>query len=330
MLNIDNIEELQSLLENIKNKHIDFSTLELNFFQNIKIKIKGNPKRYNGTITYSICRGLCEFQNELWKTYAEIKSGTSDIRKLTQTEKDALEIVFEVNEGCTEIIAKATDFITALKGLVKEATNGMNGQQKAATVIATAIVLSLGGGWWVYSDNQKEIELANIDLQKQAAVFDTIKNIAEQSNNTCFQNAIHSIETHAQKGYGEIIRSVSDADEIIISTVQNENKITLPKQEMTKIVETIDAQDKAITKPEELEVYIDGVKRSNNKVTIYIRTTQNEEFSANVDTDMLGEHGVNQIIDRIKDYNTIRLSGMVKRRVGNIERATITEIVTPE
>lgn len=45
---------------------------------------------------------------------------------------------------------------------------------------------------------------------------------------------------------------------------------------------------------------------------------------------MLGDEGVNTIIDRIKDINTIKLSGMIKRRAGKIEQATFSAIVTEE
>ena len=45
---------------------------------------------------------------------------------------------------------------------------------------------------------------------------------------------------------------------------------------------------------------------------------------------MLGDDGVNEIIDRIKNINTIKLSGMVKRRAGKIEQATFSTIIVEE
>ena len=79
-----------------------------------------------------------------------------------------------------------------------------------------------------------------------------------------------------------------------------------------------------------LDLYIDGVKRQEGKITIFARTLQGETFSANIDADMLGDDGVNNIIDRIKDINTIKLGGMIKRRAGKIEQASFSSIVTEE
>ncbi|MDG6268560.1 hypothetical protein P9J89_10285 [Glaesserella parasuis] len=92
----------------------------------------------------------------------------------------------------------------------------------------------------------------------------------------------------------------------------------------------LNAQEKAITQPDSLDLYIDGVKRQEGKLTIFARTLQGETFSANIDADMLGDDGVNSIIDRIKDINTIKLGGMIKRRAGKIEQASFSSIVTEE
>ncbi|MDP8175371.1 hypothetical protein [Phocoenobacter skyensis] len=65
-------------------------------------------------------------------------------------------------------------------------------------------------------------------------------------------------------------------------------------------------------------------------MTIFAHTIDHQSFSANLDSDMLGEEGVNQIIDRVKDFNTIRLVGMVKRRAGKIEQASFSSIANIE
>lgn len=341
MWKIETEQELKNLVEQLKNNAIiDINKLDLSFLNQLTIKVKGNVSRYNGSLNFAICKGICEYQTEIWKAYAEIKTGVPDLRKLTQSEKEALEIQFEINEGCTEIIAKLTEFCNSAKGLVKEVANGMTGNQKMLTIIALAICAGVYFGAEKYIDNQTDIALANINAEKEKAIAEnetvrlneiltTIRDVANNNTHPRVKQSIQAIEEHTHKGFSEIVRAVNDADSVTI-TQANNTKITLSNEQLNKIVEDADLQEKAATKPEIIDVYIDGVKRSNSKVTIHIRTTQNEEFSANVDTDMLGEDGVNQIIDRIKDYNTIRLSGMVKRRGENIERATITEIITPE
>ncbi|MDE3998457.1 hypothetical protein Q7Y95_10375 [Glaesserella parasuis] len=125
------------------------------------------------------------------------------------------------------------------------------------------------------------------------------------------------------------INKYSDAEKVTISQ-GNSTEIKLEQPQLQKIVNDLNAQEKAITQPDSLDLYIDGVKLQEGKLTIFARTLQGETFSANIDADMLGDDGVNSIIDRIKDINTIKLGGMIKRRAGKIEQASFSSIVTEE
>ncbi|MCT8823513.1 hypothetical protein KZ326_03955 [Glaesserella parasuis] len=341
MWKIENAEELSNLIDALKSEQkIDLEQIEFSFLKQVKIKVQGDPLRYNGNINYAICKGICEFQNEIWRAYAEFKTGKPHISLLTQEEKDALEITFTVNEGCTEIIANLTNMFNAMRKLFKEVTNGMTGGQKVFT--CTAFVLGIGGAVVGYKwlDNQKEINLAQIqsiesqekqksesEVLKQA--FITIQAVANESSNSRFKQSIRTIEEHSEKAYSEVARAVSDAEKVTISQ-GNSTEIKLEQPQLQKIVNDLNAQEKAITQPDSLDLYIDGVKRQEGKITIFARTLQGETFSANIDADMLGDDGVNSIIDRIKDINTIKLGGMIKRRAGKIEQASFSSIVTEE
>ncbi|ARU64355.1 hypothetical protein FWK45_01975 [Histophilus somni] len=340
MWKIENAEELLSFIQTLKDEKIDLDNVEFSFLQEVKIKIQGDPLRYNGSINYSICKGICEFQNEIWRAYAEIKTGKPHITQLTQEEKEALEITFTVKEGCTEIIGDLTELFNAIRKCFSGLTNGMTGRQKVATYTAFAIGFSgvIVGYKWL--DNQKDIELAKLqtaetqakqhsenEMLKQA--FQTIQTIATESSNTRFQQAIKTVEEHSDKAYSEVVRSASDAETVTISQGKK-TEIKLDKPKLDKIVEDLTAQEKAKTGPDTLDLYIDGVKRQEGKISIFARTISGETFTANIDPDMLGDDGVNAIIDRIKDINTIKLSGMVKRRAGKIEQAIFSAIAVDE
>ncbi|ARB76458.1 hypothetical protein ABWE90_01385 [Pasteurella multocida] len=341
MWKIENEQELTNFIQQLKNgSSVEFDKIDFSFLNQLKIKVQGDPNRYNGSLNFAICKGICEYQNEIWKAYAEIKAGVPDLRKLTQKEKEALEIQFEINDGCTQIIANLTEFCNSAKDLVKEVTNGMTGNQKVLTIIALTICAGLYFGAEKYIENQSEIEVVKIqsekdkvvsenETQKLDKILSTIQEIATESRNPRFKHSIEAIESHTQKGFAEIARSVSDADEVTFTQIDN-STIQLKKPQLEKIVEDLDKQEKAQTLPEALDLYIDGVKRQEGKISIFARTISGETFTANIDPDMLGDEGVNTIIDRIKDINTIKLSGMIKRRAGKIEQATFSAIVTEE
>lgn len=208
-------------------------------------------------------------------------------------------------------------------------TNGMTGNQKVFTIIALAICAGVYFHAEKYLEMQSQAQQESIHTQKLTTILSTIKEVANQATNTQFQQAIQAIESHTQKGFAEIARSVSDADKVTLTQTDN-TTLELNKPQLEKIVEELDKQEKAKTGAETLDLYIDGVKRQEGKITIFARTLQNEAFTANIDADMLGEEGVNEIIDRVKDIRAIKLNGMVKRRAGKIEQAIFTTIQTEE
>lgn len=341
MWKIENAQELSNFINLLKaDENIDLEKVELTFLKQVKIKIKGDPHRYNGTINYAICKAICEFQNEIWRTYAEIKTGIPHITQLTQEEKNALEIIFTVNEGCTEIIADLTDMFKEMRKFFKGITNGMTGKQKVFTYTAFAICASSAfvAHSWIEAD--KEIKVAQThssdtqaqkqhETQQLNSVLTTIKDVANNSNTPRFKQSLQSIEEHTEKAYCEVVSSVSDAENVTIYQ-GNDTTIKLDQPKLQQIASELNAQEKAKTKPETLDLYIDGVKRQEGKITIFAKTLQGETFTANIDPDMLEDKGVNEIIDRIKDINTIKLYGMVKRRANKIEQATFTTIITEE
>lgn len=337
MWKIENAQELSHFINLLKtDESIDLEKVELSFLKKVKIKIKGDPLRYNGTINYAICKAICEFQNEIWRTYAEIKTGIPHITQLTQEEKDALEIVFTINEGCTEIIADLTEMFKEMRKFFKGITNGMTGKQKVFTY--TALALCAGSAFVAHSwiEAEKEVKLAqNETAEKQnetqqlSVILTAIKDVANNSNNPRFKQSIQAIEEHTEKAYSEVARAVSDAESVTISQ-GNHTTIKLEQPQLQQIASELNAQEKAKTAPETLDLYIDGVKRQEGKITIFARTLQAETFTANADADMLGDAGINEIIDRIKSINPIKLSGMVKRRAGRIEQATFSAIVMEE
>ena len=57
MWKIENTDELSNFIQTLKTcDQIDFEKIELNFIKKIKIKIQGDPLRYNGSINYAICK----------------------------------------------------------------------------------------------------------------------------------------------------------------------------------------------------------------------------------------------------------------------------------
>lgn len=74
MWKIKNAEEQLSFIQALKNNEkINLDKVKLSFPQEVKIKIQGDPLRYNGSINNAICKRICEFQNEIWRACAALR-----------------------------------------------------------------------------------------------------------------------------------------------------------------------------------------------------------------------------------------------------------------
>ncbi len=65
------------------------------------LRITGND--YNGTIDFSLLKSLLELQTSIHKLYAYLYYNSTDIRKLTQEDKNRLRLKISINSGSTNI-----------------------------------------------------------------------------------------------------------------------------------------------------------------------------------------------------------------------------------
>lgn len=209
-------EYIKSALEG----HYDDEVVELKFedWPNFSINVTG--QRYNSTVTTSMMRSLVELQVHLHRVYAEIIYGKS-ARSLTLDERNALEIVYKVKEGSSDVSGSFGGFFTELG---KGAMDKMTGAQ---VVMVVAGVAALIAGTSMYgqhlaadaaskrADHQHEI---NMELLKA-------------------QPRLQEIHNEQQATYLNILKSVLDADTVVLDRAEynSEQLAELAKQEKVLI-----------------------------------------------------------------------------------------------
>ncbi len=129
----------------------------------LKILIKGNE--YHGTIPGELTRSLWTLQESLYRAAAEILHGQPNISKLTNEERLALQLNFEVKQGSSDISASTRLFLQQ----IAEGFKDMESHDKKWVLLAAIIVL--GGGYFAsesyqtYSTNNAFIEHAQTLVQ---------------------------------------------------------------------------------------------------------------------------------------------------------------------
>ena len=143
------LEYIKAALEGSYNNEI--IQLEFDNWPQFQINIKGS--RYNSTLTTTLMKSLVELQAHLNRIYAEVIYGKS-AKALTNEEREALEIVYKVEQGSSQVVADLAGFFTELG---KNAMEKMTGRQVVTTVLGVAALFSAGSAYNSYltSDTKK-------------------------------------------------------------------------------------------------------------------------------------------------------------------------------
>lgn len=102
------------------------------------LHIEVDGARYHSTVPGELARGIWELQEALYKAAAFALTGSDDIRRLSATQRQQLELVFVVKDGCTDMLANLQGFFTALG----EGFKTMDDRSKTKTLIAIAVIVA--------------------------------------------------------------------------------------------------------------------------------------------------------------------------------------------
>ena len=223
--NIVAIKSEDSALEYIRSAldgAYDNEIIQLEFSDWPKFEITIRGSRYDSTLTASLMKSLVELQAHLNRIYAEVIYGKS-ARALTNEEREALEIVYRVEKGSSQVIAELGGFFTELG---KNAMEKMTGRQVVTTVLGVAAIIATGS----IANNLMATEAKSIEEQNRHEI--TLELIKQQPK-------LLQMQRDYQAAYTNILKSVSDADEVelnntVISKEQIE-EISRPGRQQTEL-----------------------------------------------------------------------------------------------
>lgn len=189
----------------------DNEVVELNFenWPLFHINIKGD--RYNSTMTTSLMRSLVELQGHLNRVYAEVVYGKS-AKSLNAEERAALEIVFKVEQGSSNVVADLSGFFVELG---KNAMEKMTGKQVVAVVLGAA---TLWGGASSYSSYLQGQQKSQEEKNRHEITMQLLQQ----------QPKLMQIQNEQVATYTNILKSVQDAQQVTLDkTVLSQEQLGL-------------------------------------------------------------------------------------------------------
>lgn len=140
------------------------------------LKIKYWRDGENRRLTAPMMEGLLEVQEALYRAFLLVEDDTSNLRRLSDYQREKYEIAFTINSGSTEAKPNWPD---VAKEFVHTVASKMTGKQ--ATIVILIAMLSYGGStaWSDYLEHKAEIAgitAAQSKDQVLAEAFEAFKN----------------------------------------------------------------------------------------------------------------------------------------------------------
>jgi hypothetical protein len=146
----------QDLPENLTLIFDGWPTFELN--------VRG--KDWHSTVPTRVMGPLLEVQRDLHRAYANIRYGAPNLRKLSDEERDLLELVVKVEEGSSDYQAPMWEQFTEL---AKKAVEKMNSRDVVIAVLGAAVVfggVEINKAWVAVAQEEKQVN-QTVELSKQ-------------------------------------------------------------------------------------------------------------------------------------------------------------------
>lgn len=169
-------EAFEVITEALGNNLPDNVQIEFKGWPILHIKLKGDD--FKGTMPTRIMHPILDLQKELNKVYCREKYGTDNTNRLTDEERENLELIIQVNEGSSEYFANICKAMTELA----KATN-MSGKDVVllVTVLATSYTATTSWKSWLTHEESKHnieqtVRLSEEETKRQALLADAINN----------------------------------------------------------------------------------------------------------------------------------------------------------
>lgn len=236
-------------------------------------------KNYNSTVPAELARGLWEFQVELYRAVAFALYGIDDIRKLTTEQRAAFQLVFEVSQGSTDLMAPLKAFFEKLG----DGFGTMDSKHKTITLVALALVLATAWGATHIIDTQTEAkkeeikaktEIARIETSARSEIDKEREKTAqfELFNHATQQDAVIARFTKAtEEGTKAIIKAASDATKIRVG------QVVFSRADIQEVNQRA-AKERAEAKILDDEFSIVRVEFREDSTRIWLASKSNQEF----------------------------------------------------
>lgn len=264
--------KIYDILKNfIKDEKIDFQK-ELNKFNKSDLDFRIKYEKYDSSITYPLAKIIINLQESVYKTASLFYYNVKDIRKLTNKQKQDLELVFKISKG------SSIEEITNYKEIIMEILKMIPEDDRSLCFIVLIIFVTGFFSWSKYlkyktEKNRNDLDAKN-ESEKNNIINNAINKISEM-NEKLFEiikeNEINNINALKDLDNKIEIQGIEYTKEDLehIKKIKNKEKIFKKKKE-EKSLEVINGYYKIITiDNENNNIILENVDGGNDIKKVY-------------------------------------------------------------
>ena len=282
----------------------------------LHINVKG--EKYHSSVNTNLISGMMTIIEEIQRSYSLIKYGTSNLSKLTNEDKQNLDVIFNIAEGSSDAKSDNSGIINKGLELLKAKMGKMNGWQTMAVLLA----FTCAAGHYFYDNNQKEIELSKQNNKTvetvSTAMIEQTKILIEDYESRGKTQVSSEINEHALNARNNLIKQIASDSSVESLKINSES---FSKDEL---LEYTTRQPIEKTKYQVTDTFIiKGLDRTGAYLTDYnikvIRKSNGELFTIKADEELLSKDELSKISSAWEKNIDIKISYMeVKNKDGQI------------
>lgn len=306
-----------------------FPDVEFRGWPTISINVKGDKKRYNSSLTASMLFGMAELTNEIQKAYTVIRHDTHNRQKLTNSDKNLLDIVYHISEGSSQADGESDAIVNGAVSVLKEAIGKMTGRQALCAVVA--IVLTAGTVGWKVADEYWETQRQNsndqILLVKETAdaLNKSQKNVLEvlQTGQT---NISREVLAHGEDGKNKFLKNI--AQDPKVSTVKMGTE-TISRDQLNTYTQRQSVDRQKQTRQDEF--FIKGVNRTgptNQDISITVtRASNGENFIIKTSSEITSTDELKVFTDAVAQESLLKISYLEVTENNHVSAGQLINII---
>lgn len=184
---------------------------------NLTIRLTG--EKFHSSLTPTVMRGFVDLQNAIYKSYALAKYGIPDARRLSEEERDEVEIIVKLEEGSSIL---EIDIQGLLEKFIETAGAKMDPVHVVIVVLGLGLLWGSTTAYRAFLTNQSKRRQAELTNDQAKAAFVNLQELSKQETERVKlltaamqrEPVLLNVGRQSHDGKTDLIRRLAQADTI--------------------------------------------------------------------------------------------------------------------